>query len=100
MEENDARPLKKSFTALSAKVLARLLAWSGRLDNDSGNRNKKRRVSKVLSSSSSKSKYMQTSHPVNAARFATGVLSMKLRFICPRAPGHLNTKTAQHPLKQ
>jgi hypothetical protein len=25
---------------------------------------------------------------------------MKLRFICPQAPGHLNTKIAQHPLKQ
>jgi zeaxanthin glucosyltransferase len=37
---------------------------------------------------------MQPGHPVNAARSETGVLSMKLGFICPQAPGHLNPITA------
>jgi len=49
---------------------------SGHLDNDSGIWNKKRRVFKVLSSSRSQTKYMQPSHAVNAAKSATGVLSI------------------------
>jgi hypothetical protein len=34
-------------------------AWSSNLDNDSGNRNKKRRVFKLLSSSSSQTKFLR-----------------------------------------
>jgi zeaxanthin glucosyltransferase len=64
------------------------------LDKECGNRNKKRRVLKVLSSSNSQTKYIQPVHPVNAARITTGVLSMKLGFICPKASGHLNPITA------
>jgi MGT family glycosyltransferase len=37
---------------------------------------------------------MQPGHPVNAARSANGVLFMKLGFICPNLPGHLNPMTA------
>jgi Glycosyl transferases, related to UDP-glucuronosyltransferase len=33
-------------------------------------------------------------HPVNAARSATVELFMKLGFICPNVPGHLNPMTA------
>ena len=37
---------------------------------------------------------MQRDHPVNAARSVTGIVSMKLGFICPNVPGHLNPMTA------
>jgi zeaxanthin glucosyltransferase len=37
---------------------------------------------------------MQPGHPENAASTATVVLSMKLGFICPNTPGHLNPLTA------
>src|ERR1700736_26890 len=37
---------------------------------------------------------MQPGHPVNAARIITGVLFMKLGFICLNLPGHLNPMTA------
>src|ERR1700730_3762791 len=37
---------------------------------------------------------MQPGHPVNAARIITGVLFMKLGFICLNQPGHLNPMTA------
>jgi hypothetical protein len=33
-------------------------------------------------------------YPVDAARSALGLLSMKLGFICPNLPGHLNLMTA------
>jgi zeaxanthin glucosyltransferase len=36
---------------------------------------------------------MQAGHPVNAARITTGVLFMKLGFICLNLPGHLNPMT-------
>jgi len=39
-------------------------------------------------------KCMQPGYPVNAARSATGVPSMKLGFICLNVPGHLNPMTA------
>jgi hypothetical protein len=39
-------------------------------------------------------KYLQPDHPVNAARSANGVLFMKLGFICPNLPAHLNPMTA------
>src|SRR6266403_3550962 len=37
---------------------------------------------------------MQPGHPANAARIITGVLFMKLGFICVNQPGHLNPMTA------
>src|SRR5258705_2634909 len=37
---------------------------------------------------------MQAGQPVNATRITTGVLSMKLGFICFNVPGHLNPMTA------
>ena len=37
---------------------------------------------------------MQPGHSVTAARITTGVLCMKLGFICPNAAGHLNPITA------
>ena len=37
---------------------------------------------------------MTLNDPVTAARNTTEVLSMKLGFICPNVPGHLNPMTA------
>src|SRR5258708_19820722 len=37
---------------------------------------------------------MQPDLPVSAVISTTGVLSMKLGFICPNVPGHLNPMTA------
>ena len=54
-----------------------------RLDKDRGSWNKKRRVSKVLSSNSPQQKH-GPGYPVKVARSAMGV-SMKLGFICLNA---------------
>jgi zeaxanthin glucosyltransferase len=37
---------------------------------------------------------MQPDHPVKAGKSATSLLTMKLGFICPNVPGHLNPMTA------
>jgi zeaxanthin glucosyltransferase len=62
-------------------------------NNDSGSWNKKRRVFEVVSSSNSQLKDAGGPSGHDAARITTGVLSMKLGFICPNAAGHLNPIT-------
>src|SRR5262245_29378407 len=66
---------------------------SKKANNNSGNRNKKLRNSKVLSSSSSKL-HNADGPSIQPFRTTTGVLFMKLGFICLNLPGHLNPMIA------
>ena len=52
----------------------------------------------MLGFSTAELKHAQPDYPVEAARSATYLLSMKLGFICPQVPGHLNpiTTLARH----